>query len=223
MLQVSHLSKSYHTTRATPVAQVLHSITFSVQEGQTVALVGHSGSGKSTLLALLGGLELPDSGQVVIDDTTISTMPERKLATWRGRYIGFIFQQFHLLPYLTALDNVALPLDIIGKSNTRIYAQKALEMVGLAHRIHHLPHMLSGGECQRVAIARALVVKPKLLIADEPTGNLDSKNGAQVAEQLFALAQQNNTALIIATHSEPLAAQCDRILTLKDGVLQGVT
>ncbi len=198
--------------------EVLRGVSFSCAPGESVAIVGRSGSGKSTLLAMIAGLDRPSAGSVELDGKELSRASEQELAKLRGREIGIIFQQFHLVSDLTALENVALPLELAGAVDAEPRAAAALESVGLAARADHFPRQLSGGEAQRVAIARALVVKPKLLLADEPTGNLDFETAGGVAELIFRLAKEQNTALVLVTHSEELAARCQRELHLKNGL-----
>lgn len=198
---------------------VLKGIDLTLQRGEKLAIIGPSGSGKSTLLAILGTLDRPNSGALVIGDTNTVDLSDQELARWRGKSLGIIFQQFHLMPSLTALENVALPMEISGDSHSRQKAQDALAEVGLAARAEHLPSELSGGECQRVAIARALVTRPALLLADEPSGSLDPDTGDQITELLFGLAKRHQMSMIIVTHNMDLANRCDRILKMNHGVL----
>jgi putative ABC transport system ATP-binding protein len=196
---------------------ILHEVNFSVEPGDSLAILGASGSGKSTLLGLLAGLDTPSGGTVYLDGTDIFSFDEDSRARLRGRLAGFVFQSFQLLPALTALENVMLPLELHGASDTRERAAEALRQVGLALRAHHLPKHLSGGEQQRVAIARAFVVRPRILFADEPTGNLDAATGSQVIELLLELNRTHRTTLILVTHDEALARRCNRQLHLADG------
>jgi len=196
---------------------ILHEASFTVESGDSIAILGASGSGKSTLLGLLAGLDVPSSGTVYLDGIDIFAHDEDGRARLRGRLAGFVFQSFQLLPALTALENVMLPLELHGAPDARDRATKALESVGLAHRMTHLPKHLSGGEQQRVAIARAFVVQPKILFADEPTGNLDSATGSQIIELLLELNRAQGTTLILVTHDEALARRCKRQLHLADG------
>ncbi len=198
---------------------ILHDISFEIKNGESVAIVGCSGSGKSTLLGLLAGLDTPTAGRVSINGEDIFSLDEDGRAALRGRNMGFVFQSFQLLPMLTALENVMLPLELLGGQDARSRALSILERVGLGHRVAHYPRQLSGGEQQRVAIARAFVTEPALLLADEPTGNLDSATGATVIELLFALNRERGTTLILVTHDTALAQRCGRILHLDAGGL----
>lgn len=198
---------------------ILQDISFSVMPGETVAIVGASGSGKSTLLGLLAGLDEPSGGEVRLDGETLNALSEDQRARLRGRLLGFVFQSFQLLPSLTALENVMLPLELAGLRGAREQAAAMLARVGLAHRLGHYPRHLSGGEQQRVALARAFVGEPKLLFADEPTGNLDADTGAQVIELLFTLNREQDTTLVLVTHDASLAARCERVLRLEQGKL----
>ena len=196
---------------------ILQDVNFSVDPGESLAILGASGSGKSTLLGLLAGLDIPSSGSVMLDGINLFSLDEDQRARLRGRLAGFVFQSFHLLPALSALENVMLPLELQAVSGARALAQEALRQVGLALRLSHLPKHLSGGEQQRVALARAFVSKPKILFADEPTGNLDAATGAQVIELMLQLNRTQGTTLILVTHDEALARQCDRQLRLAGG------
>lgn len=201
---------------------ILQDINLQINAGEAVAIIGASGSGKSTLLGLMAGLDLPTSGKVHWDQIDIFSLDEDSRAALRGKMLGFVFQSFQLLPALTALENVMLPLELIGQSvNAESIAQKLLNRVGLAKRYHHYPKQLSGGEQQRVAIARAFATEPKLLLADEPTGNLDSTTGSQIIELMFELNGEQNTTLILVTHDEALSKRCDRQIRLADGRLIG--
>lgn len=198
---------------------ILHDVSFSVESGESVAILGASGSGKSTLLGLLAGLDVPSSGTVQLDGNDLFAFDEDGRARVRGRLAGFVFQSFQLLPALSALENVMLPLELQGAADARGRAASALQQVGMAHRLDHLPKHLSGGEQQRVAIARAFVTQPKILFADEPTGNLDAATGAQVIELLLELNHAQGTTLILVTHDEVLAQRCGRQLHLAAGKL----
>ena len=201
--------------------KVLQNRSFEVRPGECVALQGRSGSGKSTLLGLLAGLDSPTSGNIIIDGTDITNLKEDDLALVRGRKIGFVFQSYQLIPTLTAEENVLLPYELtggdVGAGTER--ARELLKNVGLGDRLDHYPVQLSGGEQQRVALARAFMGKPPLLMADEPTGNLDSSNGAHVLDLLLSLNKQEGTTLVMVTHDPALAARADRLVTLRDGVV----
>ena len=198
---------------------LLHDINLTIAHGAAVAIVGASGSGKSTLLGLLAGLDTPSRGQVWIDNTDLFALDEDGRARLRGAMIGFVFQSFQLLPNLTALENVMLPLELAGRRDARDVAHAVLARVGLTPRVHHYPKQLSGGEQQRVAIARAFAPQPKLLFADEPTGNLDRATGTRIADLLFELNREQNTTLILVTHDETLARRCNQRLELEAGRL----
>ena len=199
---------------------VLRGISLSVGRGEAVGLVGPSGSGKSTLLMVMAGLERPDSGGVVIEETDLVRLDEDALARFRGRRIGIVFQAFHLVPTMTALENVALPLELADRPGALERARAELEAVGLGHRLHHYPAQLSGGEQQRVAIARAVAPNPAILVADEPTGNLDETTGESIVDLLFALKRDRGSTLVLVTHDPALAAHCDRTLRLHLGHLE---
>ena len=196
---------------------ILRDIDFAVTTGEALAIVGASGSGKSTLLALLAGLDTPTSGTVELAGHVLFSLDEDARAELRGRTVGFVFQSFQLLPALSALENVMLPLELAGRGDAERAAREVLARVGLAERLHHAPKHLSGGEQQRVALARAFVVRPKLLLADEPTGSLDADSGEGVIELLFQLNREAGTTLIMVTHDEHLAARCDRVVRLAAG------
>lgn len=196
---------------------ILHSLTLEIARGQFVSVVGPSGSGKSTLLSLTAGLDAPTSGEIYLDGREITSMSEDDLAQLRGEKVGFIFQSFHLIPSLTAYENILVPMEIMGISGAKIRAQQLLDEVGLHDRGHHYPSQLSGGEQQRVAIARAFANDPPILLADEPTGNLDSRNGAHVFELLVNLNRERGTTLLLVTHDHELAGRADRRITLREG------
>ncbi|MDE2440868.1 MAG: ATP-binding cassette domain-containing protein [Betaproteobacteria bacterium] len=200
---------------------ILQDISFSVMPGETVAIVGASGSGKSTLLGLLAGLDLPTSGEVALDDSALGVLDEDQRARLRGRLLGFVFQSFQLLPSLTALENVMLPLELAGVAGATRIAREWLERVGLGHRLKHYPKHLSGGEQQRVALARAFAPNPRLVLADEPTGNLDATTGQQIIELMFDLNARQGTTLLLVTHDEAIAARCGRTLRIQSGQLTG--
>lgn len=200
--------------------QILFDIDLQIQAGESVAIIGSSGSGKSTLLGLLAGLDLPTSGGITVANNIITRLNEDQRAAVRANHIGFVFQSFQLMPNLTALENVALPLEILASAQANSEANQILQHVGLAHRLHHYPRQLSGGEQQRVALARAFVTKPDILFADEPTGNLDTTTGDLVVDLLFQLNAENNTTLILVTHNASLAARCSRIVGMECGRLK---
>lgn len=204
---------------ATPLT-ILHDISFTVMPGESVAIVGASGSGKSTLLGLLAGLDVPGSGEVLLDGVALSPLDEDARAALRGRLLGFVFQSFQLLPSLTALENVMLPLELAAHPEAGKVAGEWLDRVGLAQRARHYPRHLSGGEQQRVALARAFATSPRLVLADEPTGNLDAQTGAQIVEMIFELNAREGTTLILVTHDEAIAARCQRRLRIHAGRLQ---
>jgi putative ABC transport system ATP-binding protein len=196
---------------------ILQEINFSIEAGTSLAVIGVSGSGKSTLLGLLAGLDLASSGSVFLDGTNLNSLDEDGRARLRNRRVGFVFQSFQLLASLTALENVMLPLELAGDSQPEEKAKRRLNDVGLSERLHHYPNQLSGGEQQRVAIARAFVGEPKILFADEPTGNLDQKTGQQIIDLLFNLNREHGTTLVLVTHDTAIADHCDRRLTLAGG------
>jgi putative ABC transport system ATP-binding protein len=196
---------------------ILKGISLDIARGEAVGLVGPSGSGKSTLLMTMAGLERPDAGRIVVDGTDLSGMDEDALARFRGRRIGIVFQSFHLVPTMTALENVALPLELAGDEDAHERASAELASVGLAARMSHYPAQLSGGEQQRVAIARALAPNPAILVADEPTGNLDEGTGGSIVDLLFALKRDRGATLVLVTHDLNLARRCDRMVRLRSG------
>ncbi len=217
MIELNNLTMSYALEHGR--LEVLTGVNLEVDDSDTVAIVGPSGSGKTTLLVLLAGLELPAEGSVRLDGRALDELDEDALADLRRDRIGIVFQSFHLVPSLTALGNVALPLEIAGAADSRARAQAMLERVGLAGRVDHYPAQLSGGEQQRVAIARALVHAPKLLLADEPTGNLDLRTGETIIDLLFALNADSGSTLILVTHDEAIARRCQRVVRLREGKL----
>jgi putative ABC transport system ATP-binding protein len=204
------------------LVRILNGVELTITDGESVAITGASGSGKSTLLGILAGLDVPTSGSVVLGDKVITTMNEDQRAQVRSELVGFVFQSFQLLPALTALENVMLPLELKGVANPKDIAQGFLDKVGLGQRLTHYPRQLSGGEQQRVAVARAFASQPKILFADEPTGNLDEKTGSQIIELLFALNKELGTTLVLVTHDHALAGRCDRHLQLAEGLLVDV-
>jgi putative ABC transport system ATP-binding protein len=219
MIELKQLTMSY--ALGDEQVTVLSGVELTIADGETVAIIGPSGSGKTTLLLLLAGLEQPRAGDIRLDGVSLADLDADAMADMRRDQMGIIFQSFHLVPSLTALGNVALPLEIAGKAGARVRAGEMLEKVGLANRARHFPMQLSGGEQQRVAIARALVHAPKLVLADEPTGNLDLRTGARVSRVLFDLNAEAGSTLILVTHDETIARRCDRQLRLHEGRLIG--
>jgi putative ABC transport system ATP-binding protein len=217
VLEASNLSKQVSSPEGT--LTILSDVSFQIFAGESVAVVGASGAGKSTLLALLAGLDLPSSGHVLLNGNNLSALDEDGRAGVRADSVGFVFQSFHLVPSLNALENVMLPLELAGHRDARAPARQIVEQVGLKDRWSHYPSQLSGGEKQRVAIARAFATEPAVLFADEPTGNLDSRTGANIMELMFELNHSSSTTLVLVTHDNQLAERCDRILTLESGRL----
>jgi putative ABC transport system ATP-binding protein len=200
---------------------ILKDVDLKIAAGEAVGFIGPSGSGKSTLLMVMAGLERPDTGSVVVAGNELNSLDEDELARFRGRHVGIVFQSFHLIPTMTALENVAVPLELAGVADAERRAERELEAVGLAARLKHYPAQLSGGEQQRVALARALAPDPAILVADEPTGNLDEATGGQVIELLFAGHRQRGNTLVLVTHDAMLAGRCDRIVRLRSGRVAG--
>jgi putative ABC transport system ATP-binding protein len=218
LIQVQALTKSIDT--GTHRVQILKGIDLEIPRGQFAAIMGPSGSGKSTLLGLLAGLDSPTTGRVVLDGEDITSLSEDKMAQVRGRKIGFVFQSYHLIPTLTAEENVLLPMELAGlEEGGRKRARELLDRVGLAGRVDHYPVQLSGGEQQRVALARAFALRPPILLADEPTGNLDTATGAAVLELLLAMNREQGTTMVMVTHEQTLAASADRRIVLRDGLV----
>ena len=218
MIKTSQLIKRVSTAESE--LEILRGIDLEIKRGETAAIVGASGSGKSTLLGLLAGLDEPSSGEITLDGTNIVNLDEDERATLRSEKVGFVFQNFQLLPALTALENVMLPLELAGIDGAREKSEEFLSRVGLAERFHHYPRTLSGGEQQRVAIARAFASQPLILFADEPTGNLDTTTGATVVELLFGLNKEEGTTLVLVTHDNSLADRCQRKFTMTAGHLE---
>ncbi len=221
IVQTENLGKQ--VTSPTGMLTILEGINLSIRSGESVAIVGVSGSGKSTLLGLMAGLDIPTSGRVLLDGKDLNCLDEDGRARLRIHRVGFVFQSFQLLPSLTALENVMLPLELAGMDQVLTNAKERLVEVGLADRLHHYPNQLSGGEQQRVAIARAFVGQPSILFADEPTGNLDNKTAMQVIDLLFTLNKEHDTTLVLVTHNVAIAEHCDRRLTLVGGKLNCTT
>jgi putative ABC transport system ATP-binding protein len=212
-----HLSLGRGASRV----HILQGVSLGVGAGEAVGLVGRSGSGKSTLLMVMAGLERPDSGEVFFSGERIDLLDEDGLARFRGSRIGIVFQTFHLLPTMTAIENVAVPLELAGRSDAFSLAKSELRAVGLGDRLSHYPAQLSGGEQQRVALARALAVRPSLLVADEPTGNLDEASGRAVVQLIFDLRRDRGASLVMVTHDQSLAVRCDRIVQMRSGQIHG--
>ncbi|WJG11275.1 ABC transporter ATP-binding protein [Aliiglaciecola sp. LCG003] len=221
MIETKQITKIVNTNEGE--LQILQPISFKVKAGESVAIVGASGSGKSTLLSLLAGLDQVSGGEIYLDGANLHGMNEEQRARLRGEKVGFIFQSFMLVQSLTALENIMLPAEIAGLDNAKALGQQILEQVGLGHRGSHYPNQLSGGEQQRVAIARAFITKPKILFADEPTGNLDAANSHKVEELLFDLNRDSDTTLVLVTHDANLAKKCQRQLQMQAGSLQEIT
>lgn len=221
MIRTKNVTKTVTTSEGN--LQILQPISFDVKEAESVAIVGASGSGKSTLLSLLAGLDEVSSGEVFLNNQALHSMNEEQRAQVRGANVGFIFQSFMLVQSLTALENVMLPAEIAGMTDPKGLAEELMRKVGLEHRAIHYPNQLSGGEQQRVAIARAFITQPKILFADEPTGNLDSANGEKIQSLLFELNQTLSTTLVLVTHDNHLAQRCQRQLQMQGGVLTEVT
>ena len=206
--------KNYNTS-----VEVIKGIDLKIHSGEKVAVVGKSGSGKTSLIMLMGGLEKPSSGEIVFDQQSISSLSEDQLADIRKQKIGIVFQSFYLIPNYTALENVSLILEINGAENAKQQAEELLVQFGLKDRLNHFPTQLSGGEQQRVAIARSMAVKPKMILADEPTGNLDSENSDMISNLLFQYADKNQSSLVLVTHDLKFAEKCDRIIKIEDGMI----
>lgn len=217
---LNNVRKGFH--QGETEIQVLKGLNVTIEPGQVVSIVGQSGSGKSTLLSLLAGLERADVGEILVDKVDLAPLTEQEITLFRAQNIAVVFQQYHLIAHLTALENVMLALEILKMENPQARAEEALKELGLGHRLNHFPSQLSGGECQRVAIARALVVKPKILLADEPSGNLDTQTGEKVMDVFFDIVRKHKITTILVTHSEVLAKKCERTLRLEEGLLREV-
>ncbi|MDG1139549.1 MAG: ABC transporter ATP-binding protein [Opitutales bacterium] len=221
MIDIKKISKTYF--QGTQRLEILYQLSLKVQEGETLAILGQSGSGKSTLLSLMSGLDMPDFGSITMDGLVINKLTQDQLSEFRAKTMGIVFQQYHLMSNLTALENVGLPLELRKDPDYNQAAMDALKLVGLSHRLSHFPSELSGGECQRVAIARAIVGKPKIILADEPSGNLDDQTGKEVMNLLFQLCQERKQTLILVTHNQELASTCDRMMILQKGQLHSAS
>ena len=218
MIEIKNLHKSFKVKQNS--LEILKGLNFRINKGEIVAITGHSGSGKSTLLGLLSGLDTPDKGQILYDRKDLFSLSFSEQNKFRAQNISLIFQNYYLIPHLTALENIMLPTQILNLKTTEAEATKLLVEVGLESRLHHYPGEMSGGECQRVAIARGLITKPLVLLADEPTGSLDSETGDKVMSLYFDLVRKHNLTSIIVTHNEDLAAKCDRELKLSHGIIR---
>jgi len=221
MIDINKISKTYF--QGTQRIEVLYNLSLQVKEGESLAILGQSGSGKSTLLSLMSGLDKPEFGTITLDGQDITKLSQDQLSQFRSETMGIVFQQYHLMSNLTALENVGIPLELRNDPNYQQSARDALKMVGLSHRLSHFPGELSGGECQRVAIARAIVAKPKIILADEPSGNLDDETGKEVMDLLFQLYRERKQTLILVTHNQELASVCDRMMVLQKGQLQAAS
>ncbi|MES2803030.1 MAG: ABC transporter ATP-binding protein [Bdellovibrionota bacterium] len=224
MITINNLQKSYRLANETSDKMtILHELNLTVQTGEVVAVVGSSGSGKSTLLGLVSGLDQPDQGEVLIHGKSLQSLRGNDLTNFRASHIGVVFQQYHLVSHLTAYENVTLPLEILDKPVVKKDVIELLNQVGLGHRLNHKPTQLSGGESQRLALARALVIKPSLLLADEPSGSLDSETGEKVMNLFFEQIRLHNTTTMLVTHDMELARRCDKIYKLHGGALHPVS
>jgi putative ABC transport system ATP-binding protein len=220
IISLRKISKTYF--QGSQRIEVLKQLNLEVESNECVAILGQSGSGKSTLLSLLAGLDNPELGTVSIDGQDLAELSQDELSQFRSKNMGIVFQQYHLMNNLTALENVGIPLELQKVNHFESAAREALKMVGLSHRLAHFPAQLSGGECQRVAIARAIISEPKLILADEPSGNLDDKTGKEIMDLLFRLCRDRGQTLILVTHNHELAKACDRTLILKGGKFQPI-
>lgn len=218
IISLKKISKTYF--QGSQRIEVLNQLNLEVETNESLAILGQSGSGKSTLLSILAGLDQPEFGTLSIDGQDLAKLSQDELSLFRSKTMGIVFQQYHLMNNLTTLENVGIPLELQKINHYESSAREALKMVGLSHRLAHFPGQLSGGECQRVAIARAIVSEPKIILADEPSGNLDDKTGKEVMNLLFRLCQDRGQTLILVTHNHDLAKSCDRMLVLKGGKFQ---
>ena len=218
LIKLSKVTKNFH--QGNQRIEVLNDINLTVNNGEKIAILGQSGTGKSTMLSLMAGLDLPDLGTIQIDNQNLATLNQNELSQFRSKNIGIVFQQFHLMKHLTALENVSIPLELQKEKNADELARNALNLVKLSHRLAHFPSQLSGGESQRVAIARAMVTQPRIVLADEPSGNLDQKTGNEIMELIFDLCKKHKQTLLLVTHNHELAKKCDRTFILSDGKLQ---
>jgi putative ABC transport system ATP-binding protein len=217
LLQLKKITKTFH--QGEQCVEVLKNINLSVNPGEQIAILGQSGSGKSTLLSIMAGLDHPDLGTIEVNQENLATISQNELSRFRSKHIGIVFQQYHLMRHLTALENVSIPLELQRTVEPSKKAREALHAVGLSNRLDHFPSQLSGGECQRVAIARAMISEPSIILADEPSGNLDQKTGEEIMGLIFSLFRDRGQTLILVTHNHDLAKKCDRTVILSDGIL----
>lgn len=217
LLQLKKITKTFH--QGDQLVEVLENINFSVNPGEQIAILGQSGSGKSTLLSIMAGLDHPDLGTIEVNQENLASISQDELSRFRSKHIGIVFQQYHLMRHLTALENVSIPLELQHTLEPSKKAKEALHSVGLSNRFDHFPSQLSGGECQRVAIARAMITEPSIILADEPSGNLDQKTGEEIMGLIFRLCRDRGQTLILVTHNHDLAKKCDRTVILSDGIL----
>lgn len=217
LLQLKKITKTFH--QGDQLVEVLENINLSVNPGEQIAILGQSGSGKSTLLSIMAGLDHPDLGTIEVNQENLASISQDKLSRFRSKHIGIVFQQYHLMRHLTALENVSIPLELQHTLEPSKKAREALHSVGLSNRLDHFPSQLSGGECQRVAIARAMITEPSIILADEPSGNLDQKTGKEIMGLIFRLCRDRGQTLILVTHNHDLAKNCDRTVILSEGIL----
>ncbi len=217
LLQLKKITKTFH--QGDQLVEVLENINLSVNPGEQIAILGQSGSGKSTLLSIMAGLDHPDLGTVEVNQENLASISQDELSRFRSKHIGIVFQQYHLMRHLTALENVSIPLELQHTLEPSKKAREALHSVGLSNRLDHFPSQLSGGECQRVAIARAMITEPSIILADEPSGNLDQKTGKEIMGLIFRLCRDRGQTLILVTHNHDLAKNCDRTVILSEGIL----
>ena len=218
LLQLEKITKTFH--QGEQRVEVLKNINLTVNTGEQIAILGQSGTGKSTLLSIMAGLDHPDLGTIKVNQENLATISQDELSRFRSKHIGIVFQQYHLMRHLTALENVSIPLEIQRTEEPSQKAREALHSVGLSNRLAHFPSQMSGGECQRVAIARAMITEPSIILADEPSGNLDQKTGGEIMKLIFDLCRDRGQTLILVTHNHDLAQKCDRTVILSEGVLK---
>ena len=221
LLDLKNITKTFH--QGEQRVEVLKSVNLSVKPSERIAILGQSGTGKSTLLSIMAGLDHPDLGTIEVNQQNLASLNQDELSRFRSKHIGIVFQQYHLMRHLTAMENVGIPLELQRVPNSLVKAREALHSVGLSNRLAHFPSQLSGGECQRVAIARAMITEPSIILADEPSGNLDQKTGEEIMGLIFRLAKDRGQTLILVTHNHTLAQKCDRTLILSDCILKQKT